>query len=271
MDAHTWPILMRVAAATLASIVASVAITLSVIYYLTGSLAAAPMAVLIAVLVPALVAPLGSYFHIATLYRLREANDKLRVLSETDPLTGAHNRRRFMEHAEQQLALARRYCYPTSLLLLDFDSFKRVNDEHGHAMGDRVLVEMTEVMRGALRETDSIARFGGEEFVLLLPHTAREGALAVAERVRGAVREHVLKGDTGPVQITVSIGGVTCETSETPLGKLLSRADHLLYECKRAGRDRCFVEAKAGATPLPILQRQVPPRSQSDDSQPRNP
>jgi diguanylate cyclase (GGDEF)-like protein len=167
------------------------------------------------------------------------------------------NRRKFMEIAEQQLALAQRYCYPTSLLLVDIDHFKLVNDLYGHVMGDRALIQLTRVMAAELRETDTMARFGGEEFIMLLPHTARQGALSVAERVRTAARQHIIKQEDSETSVTISIGGVTCETSATPLDTMISRADKLLYESKQAGRDRCSIEAIPGLPPLPILQKQL--------------
>jgi diguanylate cyclase (GGDEF)-like protein len=164
-----------------------------------------------------------------------------------------------MEVAEQQLALAlaQRYCYPTSLLLVDIDHFKQVNDLYGHIMGDRALVQLARLMAAELRTTDSMARFGGEEFIMLLPHTAREGALSVAERVRTATRNHVLEQQDSETSVTISIGGVTCETSATPLDRMISRADKLLYDSKQAGRDRCSIEAIPGQSPLPILHKQV--------------
>jgi diguanylate cyclase (GGDEF)-like protein len=245
------PVLEQTVAVTLICIAVSVVITTVVTYVATGSLTFG-LGGYISILVPAVIAPIGSYFHISLSVRLREANDRLRALSETDPLTQTCNRRRFLEIAVQQLALARRHCFPTSLLLIDFDHFKQINDRFGHAAGDSVLVEATRIMSEGFRESDTLARFGGEEFIVLLPHTAREGAAMVAERIMAAIRAHEFRHGDGAVGVTVSIGGVTCETSETPLDTMTSKADRLLYASKQAGRDRCTIEALPRLTAAPL-------------------
>ena len=226
MDATRQSILERVFLITLCSIAASVAITNLCLYVALGNEASAhwPLFTAIAVIAPGLIAPVATYNTESLNKRLQASNQRLKQLSETDPLTDTMNRRRFMEVADQQLALAQRYCYPTSLLLLDIDHFKQVNDLYGHAMGDRALVQLTRVMAAELRETDTMARFGGEEFIMLLPHTAREGALSLAERVRTAARYHVTKHQESETSVTISIGGVTCETSATPLDRMISHA-----------------------------------------------
>jgi len=257
MDAPDRTVLKKVGVMTFGCVIASVLITNLCLYLALGSVADWPLATLIAIATAVLIAPIASYSNVSLAHRLQQANERLKQLSETDPLTDTVNRRRFMEVAGQQLALAQRYCYPTSLLLLDIDHFKQVNDNHGHAMGDRALVEISKVMKAEVRESDTLARFGGEEFIVLLPHTAREGALSVAERIRQATRDHVISSEGKQMTVTVSVGGVTCETSATPLDGLISRADRLLYEAKQAGRNRCMVEAIPSRAPLPILQKRV--------------
>jgi diguanylate cyclase (GGDEF)-like protein len=242
MDHRLRPLVLRQTLLfTLACICGSLAITSGVTWLATGTVELG-LGLFISVLAPGILVPIGSYFHISLAVRLREANEMLRTLSETDPLTGTYNRRRFLEAAYSQLALARRHCFPTSVLLIDFDRFKTINDEHGHLVGDRVLVEACKVIRTVLRDSDTLARFGGEEFICLLPHTAREGALMVAERISTAMRQFVLHHDDQQIKVTVSIGGVTCETSETSLERMTSRADSLMYEAKQAGRDRYMIE-----------------------------
>lgn len=236
---------------TLVCVAASVLITMAMTYLATGALDLG-LGLYISMLAPAIIVPIGCYPLLSMAARLREANRRLRALSETDPLTGTCNRRRFLEVAEQQLALARRHCFPTSVLLVDFDHFKQINDRYGHATGDRVLVDATRIMGEALRESDTLARFGGEEFIVLLPHTAREGAAKVAERIMSAVRSHAFQHADATLSVTVSIGGVTCETSETSLTSMTSNADRLLYQSKQAGRDRCVVEALASQVALPL-------------------
>jgi diguanylate cyclase (GGDEF)-like protein len=185
MDARRHLILRQTLLFTICCIAGSVAITVAVTRVVTGGFDPG-LGLFIAVLAPALLVPFGSYFHISMAVRLQEANEQLKALSETDPLTGAYNRRRFLEVADHQLALARRHCFPTSVLIIDFDYFKSVNDDFGHLAGDRVLVEASALIRRTLRDSDTLARFGGEEFICLLPHTAREGALMVAQRIRAA-------------------------------------------------------------------------------------
>lgn len=226
---------------TVAGCAASVAIVTVVTVAVTGSMDLG-LGLPLAILIPALLVPVGSYWHVSLTHRLRSANEQLKRLSETDPLTGTFNRRRFLELAERQLLLARRHGYPTSLLLVDFDRFKQINDRFGHAGGDRVLRDATGAIAEALRESDVLARFGGEEFIVLLPHTAASGARLVAERVMQAVSDHTFEHDAQPIQVTVSIGGVGCSASSTPLDRLTSRADTLLYEAKHAGRNCCRIE-----------------------------
>lgn len=257
MEATDRTVPKKVCLMTVGCIAAAVLISNLCLYATLGSLDEWRLTTLIAVIAAGFIAPIASYSNVSMAYRLQQANRRLKELSETDPLTETVNRRRFMEVAEQQLALAQRHSYPTSLLLLDLDHFKQINDQYGHAMGDRALVEITDVVRAELRESDTLARFGGEEFVVLLPHTAREGALAVAERIRGGARRHVIHAQdaqeqTHPMTVTISIGGITCETSTTPLDALVSRADTLLYQAKQSGRDRSLVEAIPAASPLPL-------------------
>ncbi len=145
-----------------------------------------------------------------------------------------------------------RHCFPTSLLIIDFDHFKTVNDEYGHLAGDLVLVEASRIIREMLRDSDSLARFGGEEFVCLLPHTAREGALMVAQRIREAISTAEFQHDGRHIRVTVSIGGVASETSETGLERMTSKADALLYQAKQKGRDRYMIEALPSQGALPF-------------------
>lgn len=246
MDApRTW-IFQRVLQVTLISIAASVGITLAITWLFTGGFEPG-MGLLIAVIAPGLIAPLGSYQYISLTYRLRAANEQLRVLSEIDSLTGALNRRRFLELSEGQLSLAARHGYPTSLLVIDFDHFKQINDRYGHAGGDRVLVEITGVIRQTVRESDLLGRVGGEEFALLLPHTAGQGAALLADRVVQAIRGTMIEAADQPIRVTVSIGGATCESSLTPLDQLLHSADEQLYAAKQAGRNRVHIAPSTAA------------------------
>jgi diguanylate cyclase (GGDEF)-like protein len=241
----------RIAGVTLAATAASLLITSVTYLVLEGTLAHSVDRLILAVLIPLVVAPLASWRVITLSERLRIANEHLRKLSETDPLTQTLNRRRFFEVFGQHLALAARHGYPTTLLLIDLDHFKQINDRFGHLVGDQVLVESTRLMRAVCRESDVLGRYGGEEFVILLPHTARAGADALAHRIMERVKEmtvdHPVTGQQVPgLAVSISIGGVTSERSDSDLDAMVSRADQLLYSAKQAGRARSVIEALAG-------------------------
>ena len=163
---------------------------------------------------------------------------ELQLLANVDPLTGAMSRRAFRDEATRLLALARRYDNDLSCLLLDLDYFKRINDDHGHAVGDRVLVDVAQILTRELRTSDLVGRVGGEEFAVVLPHVGRKGARETAERLRKAVAEHVVRTSAGALQVTASLG-IASATRETPnLDTLLEGADVALYRAKEAGRNR---------------------------------
>lgn len=170
---------------------------------------------------------------------------KLRVLAETDPLTGALNRRAFTEKAEAAVAYAQRYQHPLSILVLDIDHFKRVNDTFGHAVGDIVIQAVAEAARRSCRQHDLIARFGGEEFVILLTECPAEFAAALAERLRAdiAALELVVLAGQG---ITISIGCASLDIERDNLSSAIDHADTALYEAKRTGRNRVVLAASTG-------------------------
>ncbi len=175
---------------------------------------------------------------------------RMKALASTDALTGLPNRRELLDRGERELARALRYDRPFALLLLDVDHFKKVNDQFGHATGDRVLQAIGHCGRKALRELDVFGRFGGEEFLVLLPETDAEGAAILAERMRvGAQACADGRDDAGQaVPFTISIGISARTTSqEETLDTLISRADEALYRAKSLGRNR--VEVSAGSRP----------------------
>lgn len=169
------------------------------------------------------------------------AGDRLRAefefLASHDALTNVLTRRVFLAACEQELARCRRHGRSMALLLLDIDHFKAINDTHGHQMGDRVLVDFVHRIAALLRRPDQLARFGGEEFVLLLPETSLEEAITVAERVLA----HVAELREGLPPITVSIGVATNRPDEEQIDALLARADKALYKAKDEGRNRIEV------------------------------
>lgn len=170
---------------------------------------------------------------------LSAANQKLKELASTDGLTGTLNHRAFMEEAAGILQLARRYSRPLSLLMIDADHFKQVNDTYGHQAGDRVLSRIGRVMRCCLRETDKIGRIGGEEFAVILPETGPEQTAVLTERLLNAVREMTIEIESESLlSVTVSIGVATLTPLIEDLAALLEQADAALYRAKAEGRDR---------------------------------
>ena len=177
-------------------------------------------------------------------YRLKE---ELARQATTDELTGVRNRRSLLETARQEFSRAGRYGHPLSMLMLDIDYFKRINDGFGHDVGDKVLRAVADACRRELRDSDVLGRLGGEEFGVLLPNTSREGAAVVAERLRARVDALRLSGDWGEdIMPKVSVG-VACIQEATRIEVVLKRADEAMYAAKAAGRNRVHV-ADAGTT-----------------------
>jgi diguanylate cyclase (GGDEF)-like protein len=168
----------------------------------------------------------------------------LQDVASHDALTGLHNRRWLDQVLPATLESAGRDGRPLALLMIDVDHFKRINDTHGHGEGDRVLVAVACALAGALRQSDMLARFGGEEFAVLLPGAGDPVAHAVAERLRAAVASTplALQGGQTPERVTVSLGLAFLRAGDDPT-QLLGRADRALYRAKAAGRDRVVVEA----------------------------
>lgn len=187
---------------------------------------------------------------VATAQRaLADKQAALEYLATHDPLTGLLNRREFSHLAEQELARAARYPCPTSLVMMDLDFFKKINDHHGHPVGDQVLVHVAALLLRVTRHVDVAARFGGEEFIVLLPNTAAEGALAFAEKLRHDIETQALQVGGLTVPVTASLG-VTCLTQshQAPAAALYAAADRGLYAAKQAGRNRVVFE-DLGAEP----------------------
>ena len=170
---------------------------------------------------------------------LRRAMVRIEELAITDELTGLYNRRYLLRTLEKQRALANREGLPFVLAFVDIDHFKQINDQHGHRIGDQVLVELAQLLRLSVREVDLAARYGGEEFVLLLSGMTLATAENALNRIRIAVMEEHFSESSLP--LTVSVGVAQYHAGEEG-DELLNRADRLLYEAKRAGRNRVRTE-----------------------------
>ncbi len=178
----------------------------------------------------------------AALAEAEQLKLRYQMLSTVDELTGLHNRRFFLSEAERGLGQATRHRQPFSLMIVDLDFFKQINDTFGHAVGDIALKDVAEVLGTHTREGDILARFGGEEFVLALPSTELAGALVLARRIQDHVRSLRWRAGEETFQLTVSVGvacagpGLGC-TQHLSLDELLRQADTALYYCKNQGRD----------------------------------
>lgn len=178
-------------------------------------------------------------------FSLKKRNEEIALLSVTDPLTTAFNRRYLNEHLPDTLKLSSRYGRPVSLIICDIDHFKNVNDIYGHQIGDKVLAEFSRCLLSHVREgLDWVVRFGGEEFCILLPETDQTGAMAAAERYRQATERMEISTEQGVVSITASFGSATFEPPEgarcISAEDFIGAADACLYEAKEAGRNRCI-------------------------------
>jgi diguanylate cyclase (GGDEF)-like protein len=191
---------------------------------------------IVATLVPGIIVPFLAYCHVRVIWDLQDSQRRLQDLSRNDGLTGLANRRHFMESAGGVLALARRHGHPVSLLIVDLDHFKTVNDRFGPQTGDQVLRRTASVLRRSMRGTDILARYGGEEFVALMPHTGGQEALSLCQRLRLELAEHQSRGRSGQPWVTVSIGAACSEQYGHDVGRLLAEAVQALYRAKAVGR-----------------------------------
>jgi diguanylate cyclase (GGDEF)-like protein len=170
--------------------------------------------------------------------RARADNARLEALAHTDPLTRVLNRRALMDRLHSELDRASRYESIVSLLMVDLDFFKRLNDTYGHLVGDEALRWVAQSLQSAIRSVDLVARYGGEEFVIVLPETTAEGAFAFAERIRERIEGGRIRGNGSHLHLTVSIGVATFPAPGVQtVDDLISLADGALYRAKAAGRN----------------------------------
>ncbi len=173
------------------------------------------------------------------LSKLQQELDQLSLQVRTDALTGVANYRSFMETLELELERSGRNGRPISLLMIDIDHFKKVNDIHGHEIGNQALVHVARLISGQVRKLDIVCRYGGEEFAVILPETDLHAAIPVAERIRLTLAETPLQHGELQLKLTASLGLATYQPySLSSAAELISQADHYLYEAKQSGRNR---------------------------------
>jgi two-component system cell cycle response regulator len=190
---------------------------------------------------------------------LQAENARLREVALVDPLTGLHNYRHFLEQLDVEMERVRRTGAPCSLLMLDLDHFKQVNDLHGHEAGNTVLRQAAGLIKAGTRATDIACRYGGEEFAVILPATDLEGAVRIAERIRRAVKRRAVRHGESELKVTLSAGAACFRYLETTgRSELVQRADAALYEAKRCGRDRvCRLEVPSPATEVSPAEKEL--------------
>ncbi len=180
------------------------------------------------------------------LARMAVDEIELRQIATTDALTDALTRRGFDIEINREFRRAKRSRHDLSLIAVDIDHFKAVNDRYGHASGDIVLRSVVMLIKNELRSADFVARLGGEEFVIVLPETAMEGAIVLAERIRKLIAGHVTMTQTDPIHVTASFGISNCTAADDSWEVTLEKADAALYEAKRTGRNKCVCRTSSG-------------------------
>jgi diguanylate cyclase (GGDEF)-like protein len=176
--------------------------------------------------------------HIATSLSNARMLAKLEELATTDGLTGLLNKRVLLELGQQKVRAAARYGKPLSVIQTDIDKFKNINDTHGHDVGDQVIKGLAGILRRLKRSTDYVARFGGEEFVIICEETDAQGAFQLAERVREELQRTTFHAASGPFQVTCSLGVATHPWDGTTWEELYKATDEALYVSKRSGRNQ---------------------------------
>ena len=179
-----------------------------------------------------------------TIQELEQSRRYLKEQADTDPLTKLANRRSFFASASTSLAQMQRQKEHFSILILDIDHFKRINDTYGHQAGDYVLQQLADVLSAAIREGDSLARIGGEEFVVASPYTNRLAAIVLSERLRKAVEDAKFVFEGNQIPVTISLGVASMNKADDDVDKLLAVADSRLYLAKQKGRNRICASDK---------------------------
>jgi diguanylate cyclase (GGDEF)-like protein len=225
-----------VVAITIGSIVLSAVISAAVHLALGVQMSGLAWAVTLAC--PAVIAPTMSWWAFDLVLKIEIAHEQLRVQSTIDHLTGLFNRRYFMDRLREEIDRNGRHGTPFAVAFIDIDNFKRINDEHGHLSGDEILQQLTRTCAKQVRNVDTLARIGGEEFALLLPQTTAEDAERLVEQLRAGVAATSAKVGDRLIEITVSIGLTSSGRGPLDVNGILRIADEALYAAKRQGKNR---------------------------------
>lgn len=169
---------------------------------------------------------------------LQKAFEREQIASRTDTLTGAYNRRYFFEFIEYEILVSQRYQNPLSVILFDVDDFKRINDSYGHLFGDKVLVRIVQTVQEEIRNSDVLARYGGDEFIILVPNSSLESVHHLIERIRQKIERLVFRERQAEIKITISAGVASMQSHINTPTKLVQEADNALYNAKQAGKNR---------------------------------
>lgn len=227
---------------TVCSVLISVAVALIAVWGLNQLRVASlsmMTAMMIAIVIPTLLAPVISGPLVGLIFQINQLETEMRVLATYDGLTKLLNRRVFLERAEYAYNIAKREKQSFSILAVDLDFFKRINDQYGHTAGDTVLAAFGNLVRGISRDSDIAGRVGGEEFTFFLPNTTAAEAEFFAERLHAAVKETAVKHLGSDIHFTISIGLTSFTGNNTSsLDSLLQFADSALYEAKKNGRNQ---------------------------------
>lgn len=201
---------------------------------------------LIPTVIPAIVTPILIYTMLRLVVKVNLAEEKLLALSITDELTGAYNRRHFIDIAGHELAKAQRYGETFSIAILDIDDFKNINDTYGHLMGDQAIVQVAKICQENIRLPDIFARYGGDEFVFLFPATGKEKAYICLGRILENISSNPIKYDSCEIKIQACVGLAEYSNKEFLIDDVLREADMALYQAKRTGKNKVVPSIKTG-------------------------
>lgn len=199
------------------------------------------LSIVMAVIIPAIIAPIYSVPFLRLLIRLDATEKDLREVVRRDDLTGLYNRTYFIEMAEREMERTLRYGEPFSIVLLDIDEFGQINSLHGHSAGDRLLQVVGEVCLRNLRKSDIVARFGGDEFIALLPNTGGNSVRICVERIRKVLAKTTISVSGREIHFTACAGAATYDTSCTELDMVLQQADQALCQAKNMGKNQFVI------------------------------